>query len=173
MAHTLDDILTVGKSEAGKITYNPFLIDFNKFINPIINEVSNYFNQSHEIVLKINIPDNHNIYMDEKLGRNIFINLLMNAVKFSPSKNKIILEVEAKNRSVEIKVIDFGIGINKSDFKEVFNPFSRAENAEAIQGTGLGLSIVKQAIKLHDGKIKIQSIQNEKTTFTVTLPNKD
>jgi signal transduction histidine kinase len=54
-----------------------------------------------------------------------------------------------------------------------FNPFSRVENAEAIQGTGLGLSIVKQAIKLHNGKIKIQSIQNEKTTFTVTLPNKD
>jgi PAS domain S-box-containing protein len=171
MTALLEDVLIVGKSEAGKITCNPQLVNFNEFIRPVIDEVYNTSDKTHKISL-LNKNTDATILIDEKLGKNIFINLLNNAIKFSPGKKEVIIEVNSDNKMTRIKVIDFGLGIKEDNLENIFIPFQRGENVETIQGTGLGLAIVKQAVDLHKGEIKVNSIINEGTTFIVNIPKK-
>jgi signal transduction histidine kinase len=70
-----------------------------------------------------------------------------------------------------IKIQDFGIGIPKAEINNIFSPFTRGENVDLIQGTGLGLSIVKEAVKLIEGEIIVNSILDKGTTFIVKIPN--
>lgn len=114
---------------------------------------------------------NTGIFIDEKLGRNIFINLISNALKFSPEAKKVVVELSSENKYTVIKNQDFGIGIPKIELKNIFIPFTRGNNVDLIQGTGLGLSIAKEAVKLIGGEIMVNSIVNKGTTFIVKIPN--
>ena len=107
---------------------------------------------------------------DEKITRNIFINLLINAVKFSPNADKVFLNLKSNDSEVIIELIDQGIGINREELEHIFTPFHRGKNVSTIQGTGLGLAIVKESIALMKGKIKVESKVGEGTKFTITLP---
>jgi PAS domain S-box-containing protein len=171
MTALLEDVLVVGRSEAGKITFNPQLVNFNKFIRPVIDEVYSTSDKTHKITL-LNKNEDATVLIDEKLGRNIFINLLTNAIKFSPGKKEVIIEVNSDDEMTRIKVTDFGLGIKEDNLENIFIPFQRGENVETIQGTGLGLVIVKQAVDLHSGEIKVSSVINKGTTFIINLPKK-
>lgn len=170
MTYLLDDILTIGKSETGNIKTKFELLNFNELIRPIIEEVETFTNNTHKIIL-LNKNEDATILIDSKLANNIFNNLLNNAIKYSPNKKKIIVEVSSKNKMIQIKIIDFGIGIKKEEYKKVFQPFTRGENVDSIQGNGLGLSIVKNAIDLSGGEIKFESVVNKGTTFIINLKN--
>jgi PAS domain S-box-containing protein len=171
MTQLLDDILIVGQSEAGKMKNNPLHINLGDFIHDIIEELDDSFKKSHEIVLidteKLIVST---IFIDEKLGRNIFMNLLSNAVKFSPDTKKVTVEFSSEKKHIVISITDFGIGIPKSEFKNIFIPFNRGKNVDLIQGTGLGLSIVKAAVDVLGGKITVKSTVNNGTTFIVKIP---
>ena len=104
------------------------------------------------------------------MGRNIFINIISNAVKFSPDADKVTIEFSSEKNYTVISVTDFGIGIPKSELKSIFNPFTRGENVDLIQGTGLGLSIVKGAIDVLGGKIIVNSTIGSGTSFIVKIP---
>jgi len=173
MTKLLDDVLVVGQADVGKMLNKPISINLGNFIYEIIEEINNSRNQSHEIIL----IDNANlikssIYIDEKLGRNIFINLVDNAVKFSPNSKKVLVELLLEKKHTVIKIQDFGIGIPKLELKKIFTPFTRGENVDLIQGTGLGLSIVKEAVKLAGGEINVESTVKKGTTFIVKIPKK-
>jgi PAS domain S-box-containing protein len=171
MTELLDDILTVGQTEASAIKSSPKNINLGDFMQKIIEEVYVSCQKKHEIVLtdpqKLK---NGFIRIDEKLGRNIFINLIGNAIKFSPKAKKVCIDLSSEIEFLIITITDFGIGIPKSEFKNIFNPFTRAKNAAFIQGTGLGLSIVKEAIEVIGGQIIITSSIDEGSTFTVKIP---
>lgn len=171
MAQLLDDILIISEADAGKMRNNPLPINLGDFISEIIEEISISFKKSHDIVLidseKLAVGT---LFIDEKLGRNIFINLLSNAVKFSPDAKKVIIELLSEEKYTVISITDFGIGIPKSELKNIFTPFTRGKNVDLIQGTGLGLSIVKQAIAVIDGKIIVKSTVGESTSFIVKIP---
>ncbi len=166
----LDDVLTIGKADA-KLKFKPRNINFYKFLKPLLEEVYMVSKNSHEIKLS-GIDNSTMLELDSKLGRNIFINLLTNAIKFSPKSDHILFEYYIENGYLISKITDFGIGIPESELQAVFEPFHRAKNTETIQGTGLGLPIVKEAVEAHGGTIKLQSIPNQKTTFTVKIPLK-
>jgi PAS domain S-box-containing protein len=170
MTKLLDDILIVGQAEAGKMTYNPVHVNLKDFIFEIIEEVSNSDNKAHKILL-IDSEElrNTTIFIDEKLGRNIFINIINNAVKFSPDSDKVTIELSSERDFNVISVTDFGIGIPKPELKNIFKPFTRGENVDLIQGTGLGLSIVKEAIDLLKGEIVVNSTIGKGTTFIVKI----
>ena len=171
MTKLLDDILIVGQAEAGKMMYNPTHINLGEFIDEIIEEVDNSDNKLHKILLiDTKKLKNSTIFIDEKLGRNIFINIVSNAVKFSPDSDKIIIEFSSEKDFTVISVTDFGIGIPKSELTKIFKPFTRGENVDLIQGTGLGLSIVKEAVILLGGKIIVNSTIGNGTTFIVKIP---
>jgi signal transduction histidine kinase len=176
MTKLLDDVLIVGQADVGKMMNRPSYINLGNFIYEIIEELNNSRNNSrnnfHEIVLVASEElINSNLFIDEKLGRNIFINLLDNALKFSPEATKVVVEILAERKYTVFKIQDFGIGIPKTELNNIFSPFTRGENVDLIQGTGLGLSIVKEAVNLIGGEIKVNSTINKGTTFIVKIPN--
>jgi PAS domain S-box-containing protein len=171
MTKLLDDILIVGQADAGKFKNSPRDINFGNFIHEIIEEVYNSHNKSHEILLiDTERLTTSNIFIDEKLGRNIFINLISNAIKFSPHAKKVHVELSSKKNHIVISIIDFGIGIYKSELKNIFQPFARGHNVDLIQGSGLGLSIAKEAIDLMGGEILVNSTIGNGTSFIVQIP---
>ena len=171
MTKLLDDVLNIGKVEKNKKNKKTPPMNLGDFMYEIIEEVDDSFEKSHEIVL-IDILElkNSTIFIDKKLGRSIFINVLSNAIKFSPNAKKIIIELSSEKSYTVISVTDFGIGIPKAELKNIFNPFTRGENVSLINGTGLGLSIVKKTIDIIGGKIIVNSNIGHGTTFIIKIP---
>jgi PAS domain S-box-containing protein len=169
MSHLLDDVLTYGKSEAGKIKLIVTQVALMEFIQKIVEDVGHSTKGTHGIELRTSqLPDQ--ITTDEKLFRNIIINLLTNAIKFSPGKAYVYLTVTANRNKLTMTVKDDGIGIAEEELTKIFEPFERSKRVESIQGTGLGLSIVKKALELLSGTIEVNSELGRGTTFTVTIP---
>ena len=170
MAYLLDDILMIGKAEAGKLQVNKTDMDVPSFFKAICKEVEKATGQTHSINLSMQLIQS-NMISDEKLLRNIFINLLTNAIKFSPGAKEIKMTITSNTDRFFFKVIDFGIGIPETDVKNLFEPFFRAGNTNTIQGTGLGLSIIRRAIDLLNGSITIKSALGKGTEVQVELPS--
>lgn len=168
MTHLLDDVLTYGKSEAGKIKLQLSTIELTDFIHRIVEEVGHSTKNTHVISLQLNIP-RPIIPTDEKLLRNIMINLLTNAIKFSPGQRYVYLDVSLDGK-LKFTVRDEGIGIPQGEFNTIFEPFERGKSVGSIQGTGLGLSIVKKAVELLNGQMKIESEVGKGTVISVTIP---
>jgi PAS domain S-box-containing protein len=174
MTRLLDDVLIVGQAGAGKLKNHPSKVHLGDFMKEIIEEVSISQEQSHQIELidPNNLKENL-IFIDKKLGRNVFTNLISNAVKYSGNSKKITVEFSSEKNNLIISVTDFGVGISKKELKTIFHPFSRGQNVDLIQGTGLGLSIAKEAIEIMNGEILIKSALGKGTTFTAKLPKLD
>jgi PAS domain S-box-containing protein len=169
MTHLLEDVLTLGKSEEGKLQISRKKVDLDLFFENIKDEVENMFRQSHTIHYSFDTI-NTLVDSDEDLLRNIFINLLSNAIKFSPGKDEVSLKGHQEGGNLIFEVADRGIGIQEGDLEKIFMPFDRGSNAGAIPGTGLGLSIVKKAVELLSGSIKVDSPPGKGSVFTVTIP---
>ncbi len=169
MSHLIEEVLIYSKNEAGKIQIIPSEIDLEPFIRDTVEEVICSSKHSHHICVSNNAVGA--MYTDEKLLRNILINLLTNAIKFSPGKEEITLNVLYHGDFTSIEVRDEGIGIPREEMGKIFQPFVRGKGVAEIPGTGLGLSIVKKAVELLNGNIKVQSAQGKGSVFSVTIPN--
>jgi PAS domain S-box-containing protein len=169
MTALLEDVLTVGKGEADKIVINWKLLPVRVFFENLIEEVTLNTRKSHSIDLQLTSTE-ETFRSDEGLMRNIFINLLTNAIKFSPNANKVVLNIDCTQQALRLNIRDFGMGIPADDVPKLFQSFFRASNVTTVKGTGLGLSIVKKAVNLLGGEISVKSNLGEGTEFTVTLP---
>jgi PAS domain S-box-containing protein len=169
MTSLLDDVLNYGKSEAGKINLITSTINFQEFVIRLTEDVGHSTKNTHKILTELNDTPLE-LKTDEKLLRSILSNLLTNAIKFSPGKDQVHLRIQGIGRELQIQVSDEGLGIHGDEMERIFEPFLRGREVSAIPGTGLGLSITKKAVELLRGTIKIESKQDEGTTFTVVLP---
>lgn len=172
MTMLLDDVLSYEKAETNKIKIDLAEIDLNEFLSRIVEEAS-HFMPKETCTIKTDftgIP--RVIASDEKLLRSILINLLTNAIKFSPGREHVFFNVKGLGHQLIMVVRDQGIGIPENEIDKVFEPFLRGKSASSIQGTGLGLSIVKKSIDLLNGTIHTHSQVGVGTTFTVTIPTK-
>ncbi len=167
----LDDVLTISRSESGKIVFNPLKIDLHLFCRDIIEELKFNADKNHKLIFKYT-ADQEIFDLDPKLIRFIITNLLSNAFKYSPKGSKVELLVSSTYDSILINVKDEGIGIPEEDKAHLFEPFYRTHNVGEIEGTGLGLSIVKRAVDLHNGVISYHSELGKGTTFNIKLPRK-
>jgi len=121
------------------------------------------------------IYENHGVtscYSDAGLLKNVLINLVSNAIKFSPENKAIQIVTSYNDKEIQIKIIDHGMGIPEKDQKHLFERFFRATNVTNIQGTGLGLHIVGRYIELLNGHISYQSQLEDGSVFIIKLPNK-
>jgi PAS domain S-box-containing protein len=169
MTHLLDDVLSYSKSEAGKIQLITSNIVLRDFVEKLIEDVGHSTKHTHTVKLELlRVPES--ITTDEKLLRSILINLLTNAIKYSPKNNQVVLGVDCTLGKLIFTVQDFGMGIPDEEKEKLFDPFIRGKSVGSIQGTGLGLSIVKKAISILNGNIAFKSQLGEGTTFTVTVP---
>jgi signal transduction histidine kinase len=169
MTSLLDDVLTYGKSEAGKINLITSKINFQEFIIRLTDDVGHSTKNTHKIRTELhNAPVE--METDEKLLRSVISNLLTNAIKFSPGKEQVYLTISGIQNQIEIQVRDEGLGIHPDELEKIFEPFLRGREVASIPGTGLGLSITKKAVELLGGIIQTESKLNQSTTFTVLIP---
>ena len=169
MTGLLEDVLTIGKIENGKMKFNPNQLNLIEIVRTIKEDIETATKNTHKINFTHNIPE-FKMISDEKILRNIFINLLSNAIKFSPDADEISLKIQAEENDLFIEVQDKGIGIKQEELKDIFSPFKRGNNVETIQGTGLGLAIVKESVNLLKGKISVESTEGKGTKFNIILP---
>lgn len=168
MSDLLNDVLMLGKMEAGKQDVRKIDLSTDIF-RELIQEVSEEKGTKPAIRLTAEaLPPT--IFTDEKLIRNIVINLLTNGIKFSPNTDELLMTLYCDAGKLFLTVTDHGIGIPPEDVKNLFSSFSRASNTGAIEGTGLGLSIVKKAVDLLRGSIAVRSVLGKGTTFDVMIP---
>lgn len=164
----LEDFLSLGKLEEGKVQVKPEVTDVKEFLDEVTEEMRAIAKPGQQILVELN--GDAQFVTDKKLLKNILINLLSNAVKFSPEDGSIFLQANNTNHQLVISVKDQGIGISKEDQQHLFTSFFRGKNAVNIQGTGLGLHIVKGYVELLQGQINLQSQAGEGTIITIELP---
>ncbi|MFH1196625.1 MAG: PAS domain S-box protein [bacterium] len=168
MTVLLEDVLTLSRSDRGKLVLTPVEVNLNELCTEILEHTKLQVKENHNLIFNYNAPS-YKYKVDPKLLTHILSNLLTNAVKFSPMGGDIIFNVDFADGMLKFSVADHGIGIEKSDFNKLFEPFFRANNASDIKGSGLGMSIVKRAVEIHNGEINVESSQGEGTTFTVEI----
>ncbi len=113
------------------------------------------------------------LWADNRLLKQMLLNLVSNAVKFSASNTRILLSVtQAGDRSIQFSVADQGIGIAAADIERILRPFEQVENAwsRSHDGVGLGLALVQSMAKAHDATLRIESAIGEGTTVTIVFP---
>jgi PAS domain S-box-containing protein len=184
MTHLLDDVLTIGKAEAGKLKFEPSPLDLVAFCQDLVENLRatsgsalafaepgiSSAKHSDRVIDFIIHNGCTNAQMDEKLLGHILTNLLSNAIKYSPNGGTVRFDLICTSDSAVFRIQDTGIGIPATDLEKLFESFRRASNVGNIPGTGLGLAIVKKCVDLHGGTISVESELGKGTTFTVTLP---
>ena len=173
MELTLSNALELFRTSA-KPELDPEAVDLGDLAREIISLYGPVARSNH-IDLKLSTPDRGpSIMADRKLLRRVVINLVSNAIKYTPARGAILVSAGEKAGSVEFSVADNGYGINKEDLELLFTKFYRTRGADGkktkIPGSGLGLAITKQAVELHRGKIWVESEKGKGSTFRVSLP---
>ncbi|MEO7524211.1 MAG: PAS domain-containing sensor histidine kinase [Ferruginibacter sp.] len=165
----LNEFLSIGKMEDGKIIAKHAVFNLEVFITEILNEICNISKEHQRLAYKH--TGSATIVSDSSLLRNIIFNLLSNAIKFSSNNGLIDIHSHSDKNKFTITVKDNGIGISKEDQQHLFERFFRASNATNIQGTGLGLHIVAKYAELLEGDINFVSGLEKGTTFTLSFKN--
>jgi PAS domain S-box-containing protein len=165
----LNDFLSLGKLEEGKIDVNRESIQLSEFFHEIKEEITPSLKSGQTIDIECN-PAIDYVNSDSRILRNILFNLLSNASKYSDENKSITIECFVDKKSLGFAIRDKGIGIPLEDQKHMFDRFFRASNAGQVQGTGLGLNIVKRYVELLEGTISFTSEFGKGSVFTVVIP---
>lgn len=172
MEQLISDLLTLSRISRIKNPYED--VNIGELIKSVTDSIE-FDLQAHHVELKI-AKDMPVVYCDQIKIRQVFLNLINNAVKFSSKNNKENPRVEIghndREQEHEFYVRDNGIGIDQQNHQQVFGIFKRLHKSEEYEGTGAGLTIVKRVIVDHDGRIWIDSELGEGATFYFTIPKK-
>lgn len=168
MTLILNDFLSAEKLEEGKVLVRVEEANLPELAGSIINEVQGILKPGQ----KIDYSHQGSVItcFDKQIMRNILLNLVSNAIKFSPENKPIDVLTEINPNEIKIRVVDKGIGIPKDEQEHLFERFFRSRNATNIQGTGLGLSIVAKYLEVLNGNITFESQLDEGTAFYITIP---
>ncbi|THU30727.1 PAS domain S-box protein [Niastella caeni] len=164
----LEDFLSLGKLDEGKVVAHYSECNLQELIHETTEEMKGLLKNGQEFIYEH--TGNTIVHTDKKLLKNILINLITNAIKFSNEDSAITINSTANSEKAEISVIDKGIGIPPADQEHLFSSFFRGKNATNIQGTGLGLHIVKRYLDLLNGEVYLQSKLNEGTNISFIIP---
>ena len=167
LQHLIDELLDASKIKAGKLRFNKQDLDLTNLINTCV-ENSQYMYPSYKI--RKDIRDGIIVKGNDERLEQVLMNLINNAVKYSPNNREIIVRAESDAISAVVSVVDFGIGMSKPDQKMVFDRFYRANGHDSTPGLGMGLYISAAIIKEHNGTIRVKSKLNEGSIFSFSLP---
>jgi len=170
----INDILQVSKIEAGKLDIHPDSISVKEVCDSSLNFVKESALKKSITLEFINEQSIPTLYADPQRLKQILVNLLNNAVKFTRENGKVSLEVyiSAENDRIYFSVADNGIGISHEDLKKLFTPFTQLDSdfSRQYEGTGLGLVLVYKLTELHGGSVKVESQPGQGSRFTIILP---
>jgi PAS domain S-box-containing protein len=169
MSRMMEEVLLLGRVEAGKMTCRPALMNLAVFGRRLADEVLSATNARCPIEFTT-VGAVDEARADDGLLRHIFTNLLNNASKYSAPGSPVEFRVEAQPPLAIFTIRDRGIGIPETDARALFQAFHRGRNVGDTPGTGLGMTIVKRCVELHGGRIGFETREGQGTTFVVALP---
>ncbi|MBP5574482.1 MAG: response regulator [Bacilli bacterium] len=174
----INDILDISKVESGKISINPITFSISEVLENLVN-ISHPMVKAKNLEFNFRVHDfDHEYIYSDKLRLNqIFINILSNAIKYTPEKGRIDADIFEKPIEKEghlkfvYRIADTGIGMSEDFMKRMYEAFARETDSRvnAIQGTGLGLAITKRMVEMLGGTIECESALGKGTTFTVSI----
>ena len=167
----LDNLSDWSKTQRDVISFSPEKVDIAEISENISDYYKNYA-QSKEIKIYSNINKNTYAYADNYMVKAIFRNLISNAVKYSNKKGNVTIDASVKDNNIEIEITDTGIGIDKTNIKELFRIDEKIIRPGTANesGSGVGLIICKDFIKRNNGSLSIDSVVNKGTKIYFTLP---
>lgn len=166
MTNMVENVLKIGKDEIQEPKLAKY--DMIEVCTSIIKEIKSIHGTKNAINFESN-TDKIECQTDLNLFRSVMINLLSNAIKYSPNGDEIDVKINDIENTIQLDVIDHGIGIPEIDQKHLFTTFHRASNVSNIKGTGLGLAIVKRSIEKLGGSISFESEVNKGTKFSLLM----
>lgn len=172
LTQLLDDMLTISRADREILSNNPEPIEIEIFIQSVLEQLQPDLTDFQRIIFNNELNIN-TVTIDKKLFSHIIINLLINAIKYSPKGGDIELTISSDNENLIITVVDSGIGIPEDEIKYIFDAFYRTRNSVGIQGSGLGLNIIKRAVEVLGGDISVESKINIGTTFIIRIPSNE
>lgn len=175
LVRIINDLLDISRIEAGRIELKKAPVDFPGMVQDICSRWTLESNKKYQS-LQVSVPESPiNIYADPDKITQVLNNLVSNAIKFTPEKGKIEVELKDKKGRIEISVSDTGIGIARKNLPKTFGKFQQfaRDTGSDRKGTGLGLAIAKEFIEMHRGIIKVESKLNKGSKFTFSFPKMD
>lgn len=164
----LNDFLSLDRLETGKVDTDPETFDLAEFLADVVEEMQEIAKGEQHIAIEY--EGDTEVRMDPKMLRNILINLISNAIKYSPDNGRIEVTAGNAGGTINFSVKDQGMGIPEADQPFMFGRFFRASNATNIGGTGLGLNIVRRYLEILEGTIYFKSTEEKGTTFYLEIP---
>ena len=168
----MENLLEWSSIQTGVIPFNPQ--EFT--LIPILNNLEELYKQNlfnKEITLNINVDPELSVFADKKMTETILRNLVSNAIKFTHKNGTVSVSSDQSDGFVVVKVIDTGVGMRPKELSELFkeDKFQSTPGTAKERGTGLGLVLCKELVEKQNGKIWVESKENEGTTFSFTLPS--
>ncbi len=171
----VNDLLDFSKAEAGKLEIHEELIDMKAFIAQIIDDAQGIA-EERKLTLTFAAKSHLGLLLfDQKMIEKIVLNLISNAMKFTPEGGKVDVRLEKEDNFITLSVADTGNGIPEADIQRLFERFHQVNSSQtrAHEGTGIGLAIIHQFVDLMGGKITVESKEGKGSTFTVRLPARE
>ena len=171
ITNLVDELRKLAKFDSGKDNLNKEIVNLKNYIKSI---AYNYEGKALEknIVIKYQL-ENIEALIDKEKFAQVIINILSNAIKYNNGNNSIYIKVFKKNNSINISIKDSGIGIPKSEYKNIFERFYRLDKSRGSneKGAGVGLTIAKSIVNAHGGEIEVYSEINKGSEFIISLPS--
>ena len=172
LARFVDDLLSVSSMELGSLSLNKQTTDLGRMFNEVLNKIRPQVNEKDltlEVVLPEKLPEP---ILDKDKVATVLVNLLGNAVKYTPPGGRVTFRVTVVDQNIEISVEDTGVGIAESEIGKVFDKFFRSSDprVQMETGTGLGLALSQEVVRLHGGRVSVESEIDKGSTFSLILP---
>ncbi|MBU1696580.1 MAG: HAMP domain-containing histidine kinase, partial [Proteobacteria bacterium] len=175
LAKLISSILELAESEMGQLTITKDMVKTDWLMEGCIEAVEAVAREKN-ITIERQVPDNFpKILGDKEMLKSALINILGNAVKYSPESARITFAIKEADDMVVFEINDTGFGMDEKDLPHIFEKFYRSENEDVVEqtGSGLGLAITAEIIKTHDGFIEVQSELDKGSQFTIKIPKGD
>jgi signal transduction histidine kinase len=171
---TVSKLLMLARADSGTETLNLSKINLKEFLGDVAEDIG-VLAEKKQINFQSNLSENLIVNGDEMKLRELFLNLLDNAIKYTPSGGRIVLSLAKQKEMARVTLEDSGIGISEEHLPHIFERFYRVNKNHSGNdgGTGLGLAICEQIVELHNGKIEVTSQVGKGSAFIVTLPLAD
>jgi PAS domain S-box-containing protein len=172
LARFVDDLLSVSSMELGSLSLNKQVTDLTRMLNEVLAKVRPQMEEKRlafDVAFPEKMPEPE---LDKDKIAAVLVNLLGNAVKYTPANGRVVFRVNTTDKLIEISIEDTGVGIASDELPKVFEKFFRSPDPRVQEqtGTGLGLALANEVVRLHGGKIEVESEINKGSTFTVLLP---
>lgn len=172
MAYLVNGLLNLSRIQSNSFEIHKIIFQLDKLVYEVV-ELLRETHHAKNIIIKNTAKENCNVFADKQFITQVLINLITNAIKYSPLDSKIIVGIKIINgKTVKISIKDYGIGINEAELDKIFDKYYRVYsiNKQTVSGLGIGLYISNQIIKRHDGKITVISTKGKGSKFSFSLP---